>query len=129
MKRILIWATILLLTNAGSYVFRSCQSLGEITDLKVAVKLKADTLIIVRDSVVLLKFLNFKLKQSDSSNRFFIGEKEKVLIEQRNIIRANNTELIALRKWKLDAETDGVITPDTVKLKKRWFRKGYKILK
>lgn len=129
MRKILIWATTLLLTNVGSYFFRGCQSAGEITDLKVAVNLKKDSLVVVRDSVVLLKFLNSKLKQLDSSNRFFIGEKEKLLMEQRNIMRANNTELIALRKWKLDAEADGIITPDTVKVKKRWFKKGYKVLR
>lgn len=127
-KRILILVLSTLLSGVGSYIFKGCENDKEVRVLKETIIFLADTLKTQKDSTRMLKHEVDKLKQADSSNRFFINEKEKVLIEQRNIIRTQDKELVYLRRWKADAEDDGIITPDTVKIKKRFFRKGYRII-
>lgn len=127
-KRILILVLSTLLSGAGSYIFKGCENDKEVAVFKKTITLMSDTLTKQKDSTGMLKHEVVKLKQADSSNRFFIAGKEKVLIEQRNIIRTQDKELVYLRRWKADAEADGIIT-DTVKVKKRFFRKGYKVVK
>lgn len=129
MKRILILVLSTVLSGAGSYIFKGCENDKEVAVFKETITLMSDTLTKQKDSTGMLKHEVVKLKQADSSNRFFIAEKEKVLIEQRNIIRTQDKELVYLRRWKADAEADGIITPDTVKVRKRFFRKGYKVVK
>jgi hypothetical protein len=128
-KRILILVLSTLLSGAGSYIFRGCENDKEVAVLKKTITLMSDTLTKQKDSTGMLKHEVVKLKQADSSNRFFIAGKEKVLIEQRNILRNQDKELVYLRRWKADAEADGIITPDTVQVKKRFLRKGYKVVK
>lgn len=128
-KRILILVLSTLLSGAGSYIFKGCENDKEVAVLKKTITLMSDSSSKRKDSIRVLKHDVDKLKQADSSNRFFIAGKEKVLIEQRNIIRTQDKELVYLRRWKADAEADGIITPDTVKVKKRFFRKGYKVVK
>lgn len=128
-KRILILVASTLLSGAGSYIFKGCENDKEVAVLKKTITLMSDTLTKQKDSTGMLKHEVVKLKQADSSNRFFIAGKEKVLIEQRNIIRTQDKELVYLRMWKADGEADGIITPDTVKIKKRFLRKGYKVVK
>jgi len=128
-KKLLILVASTLLSGAGSYIFKGCENDKEVAVLKKTITLMSDTLTKQKDSTGMLKHEVVKLKQADSSNRFFIAGKEKTLIEQRNIIRTQDKELVYLRRWKADAEIDGIITPDTVKIKKRFFRKGYKVIK
>lgn len=128
-KRILILVLSTLLSGAGSYIFKGCENDKEVAVLKKTITLMSDSSSKRKDSIRVLKHDVDKLKQADSSNRFFIAGKEKVLIEQRNIIRTQDKELVYLRRWKADAEVDGIITPDTVKIKKRFLRKGYKVIK
>ena len=127
-KRILILILSTLLSGVGSYIFKGCENDKEVSAYKRTIKLISDSIDKQKDTIQVLKFEVENLMQADSSNRFFIGEKEKVLIEQRNIIRNQNKEIVYLRSWKADAEDDGIITPDTVFMKKRFFRKGYKVI-
>lgn len=128
-KRILILVFSTFLSGTGSYIFKGCENDKEVAVLKKTITFMSDTLTKQKDSTGMLKNEVMKLKQADSSNRFFIAEKEKVLIEQRNTIRTQDKELVYLRRWKADAEADGIITPDTVKVRKRFLRKGYKVVK
>ncbi len=123
MKRILIWATTLLVTNAGSWLFRGCEISRQRDEIKVyAATIKKDSVLKSELSSEVEKF-----RQKDLSNQFFIDSKETVLIQMRNINREQNKELIYLREWKHKAEINGIIT-DTVRVKKRLFRKGFKIV-
>lgn len=128
-KRLAILLISTVLSGAGSYIFKGCENDKEVAVLKKTITFMSDTLTKQKDSTGMLKNEVMKLKQADSSNRFFIAEKEKVLIEQRNTIRTQDKELVYLRRWKADAEADGIITPDTVKVRKRFLRKGYKVVK
>lgn len=128
-KKILILIVSTFLSGAGSYIFKGCENDKEVAVLKKTITLISDTLVKQKDSTVMLKHEVVKLKQKDSSNQFFINEKEKVLIDQRNIIRTKDNELVYLRKWKADAEEDGIITPDTVRVRKKFLRKGYKVVR
>lgn len=128
-KRLAILLLSTLLSGAGSYIFKGCENDKEVAVLKESITLMSDTISDQKDTLYLLKANVVRLEQADSSNRFFIAKKENLLIEQRNIIRTQDKELVYLRRWKADAEADGIITPDTIKIKKRFLRKGYKVIK
>ena len=139
LKQIIFYIVTLLVTGAGSYIVKKCESDKDIKllndnilSLKQTIILKNDTLGFARDTISALKDKVSNLKQADSSNRFFIAAKENVLIEQRNIIRNQTAEIKALTAWKLDAQDGIIIQKDTIFLKKRGIfglGKGYKIIK
>jgi hypothetical protein len=122
MKRFLIFALTLVLTNLGNWIFRGC----EVSKLNDLIKVQKDE--IKLDSVVIaeMRFEIDKLKQKDSSNQFFINQKELVMIQLRNDNRDTKKKLLDCERWREDAK-DGVVT-DTVRVRKRLFRKGFKIL-
>lgn len=128
-KQILTLILTALLTGGGSWFLKGCENDKVVQQLEKKIQNKADTLGLKNDTLKVLKFKVIQLQEADSSNKFFIKEKEKVLLEQRGIISKQSNELFSLRKWKADAEDDGIITPDTVKIKKRFLRKGYKVIK
>ena len=70
------------------------------------------------------------IKSEDGTtwDKIVTDSRENIVLEQRNIIRNQDKEIVYLRSWKSDAEDDGIITPDTVFMKKRFFRKGYKVI-
>lgn len=136
MNRILIWLASIFLTGAGSYFFKGCETDKEIGALTKTVKSLNDSISAQRHEIRLVRLDNSRLYQLDSANRFFISEKEKLLLEMRNLYRdANarmsdlNYRLTACEEWKEDAQDGIIVERDTVRVKKRFLRKGYKIIK
>ena len=127
--RILLFLASVIVTGASAYVFRGCEAQAEIKGLERLIALKDDTLMARKDTLVVLRFSNAQLRQSDSLHRFFIGEKERLLLEMRDLNREANLRLKVCERWRADAEDDGVITPDTVIVRRRWFGRGFKVVK
>lgn len=147
MNRIIIWLASIVLSGAGSYIFKGCETKDKIKELEhnsevvntlLEKSLTAfnDTVNTLNHNLRLTKLDNMRLYQLDSANKFFIREKEKVLFDVRNLyldamkrIADLNYQVAALEAWKEDAKDGVIITPpDTVKVKKRWFKPGYKIV-
>jgi hypothetical protein len=145
MNRIIIWLASILLSGAGSYIFKGCETKDKIKELEhnnqVLNTLLEKSLTAFNDSVNTLnhnlrltKLDNMRLYQLDSANKFFIAGKEKVLFDMRNLyldagkrIDDLNYQLAACETWKQDAADGIIIQRDTVMVKKKLFG-GYKIV-
>lgn len=128
MNRLLIFAIVLVLTNGASYITRFFQTNNEIKDLKKTVSTTKKALSNARDSVQVFEFLNYNLRQSDSMSRVLNLEKNRIMLDQRSQISETKQALKLCETWKAEA-ADGVVTVyDTVRVKKRFLRKGYKIV-
>jgi len=97
-----------------------------------ALKNKTDTLKLTHDSVSVLSFMNYHLKQSDSMGRALSAEKDKVVLELRNNNLFLKGKVAELEAWKLDAQDGIIIQLDTIKVRKKGLfglGSGYKVIK
>ena len=135
-NRIFILLASVIITGASTYIYKSWQAKAELKHLKQIIKNKGDTLKFQKDTITIQQLNIRHLAQKDSLNQLLAKGKERTLLEQRNLLRRSETErkeaiinLKSCEKWKADAQDDGIITPDTIRVKKRFLRKGYKIVK
>ena len=134
-NRIFILLASVIITGASTYIYKSWQAKAELKHLKQIIKNKADTLKYQKDTITIQQLNIRHLAQKDSLNQLISAGKENTLLEQRNLLRKLETErkeaatkLKTCEKWKADAQDDGIITPDTIRVKKRFLRKGYKVV-
>ena len=134
-KRIFILLASVIITGASTYLYQGWQAKAQLKHLKQIIKNKGDTLKYQKDTIIIQQLNIRHLAQKDSLNQLLAEGKENTLLEQRNLLRKLETErkeaitkLKACEEWKADAQDDGIITPDTIRVKKRFLRKGYKVV-